>query len=66
MLNSLQFSMLTFLYTCPATNQKVQGWVADDVSENSDPRYESVTCLACRRTHLVDPKTGKTLGADKE
>jgi hypothetical protein len=58
--------MGAFLYEFPATNQKVQGWFADDVSENSDPRYETVTCLACRGVHLVNPKTGKTLGADKE
>jgi len=27
--------------------------------------YEAVTCLACTRVHLVDPRTGKVLGADE-
>jgi hypothetical protein len=46
---------------------KVQGWFADDGSENSNSeKYETVTCLACARIHLVNPKTGKTLGMEEE
>ena len=26
----------------------------------------AVTCLACRQVHMVNPKTGKKLGADEE
>jgi hypothetical protein len=29
-------------------------------------QYESVMCIACRQVHLVNPKTGKILGADEE
>ena len=54
--------MATFIYRCPATSLKVQGWVADDPSEGEAETYEPITCTACTRIHLVDPKTGKTIG----
>ncbi len=57
--------MAAFLYRCPSTGQRVQGWVADDPSENEDA-YQSLTCLACTQTHMVNPKTGKVLGMDDE
>lgn len=56
--------MPIFLYSCPNAGQKVQGFVAKDVSEDPDT-YESVTCLACQQVHLVSPVTGKVLGADE-
>jgi hypothetical protein len=28
--------------------------------------YEAITCLACQQTHLVNPTTGKVLGAEEE
>jgi hypothetical protein len=40
----------------------VQGWVEDDVSEDSDDAYEGVVCHACGRLHLVNPKTGEIAG----
>jgi hypothetical protein len=57
--------MPTFLYNCPNTGFKVQGFVAEEVS-NDPGTYESVTCLACRRVHLVSPATGKVLAGDDE
>lgn len=60
--------MPTFLYRCPNTSQTVQGFVAEDVPEDSgvsESIYESVTCLACQRVHLVNPATGKVLGVDE-
>ena len=27
--------------------------------------YEGVVCLACRQVHMVNPRTGKALGADE-
>ena len=51
--------MTTFLYRCPVTGYQVQGW-ADDNPQNEAETYQAVTCLACGRVHLVDPKTGKT------
>lgn len=57
--------MLTFLYKCPVTGYIVQGRVAeDDKSQTRETdNYEPLTCFACGRTHLVDPKNGKVLWA---
>lgn len=54
--------MATFIYRCPTTSLLVQGWIADDPTENSTERFEALTCLVCTRVHLVDPQTGKVLG----
>jgi hypothetical protein len=51
-----------FLYRCPNTGFRVQGWVEDDESEDGDDAYEGVVCHACGRLHLVNPKTGETAG----
>jgi hypothetical protein len=57
--------MAALIYRCPTTGQKVQGWLANDESDDGES-YETVTCAACRQVHLVNPKTGKTLGFDEE
>jgi hypothetical protein len=58
--------MAPFLFRCPNTSLNVQGWTAE-AAENSDAeRYELVSCVACGQGHLVNPQTGKTLGADNE
>ena len=56
--------MPTFLYRCPTVGVNVQGWIADDPSEEG--HYEAITCVACMRVHLVDPKTGRVLGEDDD
>ena len=58
--------MATFLFTCPTTSIRVQGWIADEVSEDGGDAYEPLTCLACRQVHMINPRTGKVLGADEE
>ena len=58
--------MPTFLYRCPKTSLRVQGWVADDPTDSEAERFEAVTCLACTSVHLVNPKTGKVVGEDDE
>ena len=55
--------MAARVFLCPNTSQRVQGWFAD--SENGGDTYE-VTCSACGQVHMVNPKTGKVLGADEE
>jgi hypothetical protein len=57
--------MAVFLYRCPTVGMHVQGWIADDPSAD-DNTYASVTCIACRQIHLVNPSTGKVLGADDD
>jgi hypothetical protein len=60
--------MAPFLFRCPNTGLNVQGWIAE-AAENSDAEryeYELVSCIACGQGHLVNPQTGKTLGANGE
>jgi hypothetical protein len=52
-----------FLYRCPNTGHRVQGLIAEDVSDEPED-YRAITCLACQQTHLVNPTTGKVLGED--
>ena len=52
--------MPAFMYRCPSTAMNVQAWIADDPSRRDD--CEAVTCLACRRIHIVRPRTGTVVG----
>lgn len=56
--------MPTFLYRCPNTGFKVQGYSAEETSD--EDAYQSVTCIMCRQVHLVNPATGKVLGESDE
>jgi hypothetical protein len=40
-----------FLYRCPNTALRVQGWTADEGRDDADT-FESMTCPACRQVHL--------------
>lgn len=51
--------MVSLVYRCPRIGLKVQGWVSDDPTNNEV--YDPVTCIACGRVHLINPKTGKIL-----
>ena len=54
----------TFIYLCPVTGLRVQGWLDDDLTAD-DNTYVSITCTACRQLHLVSRK-GKVFGGDLE
>jgi len=56
--------MPTFLYRCPNTGFRVQGYAPEQTSD--DDVYEVMTCTMCKRVHLVSPTTGKVLGEDEE
>jgi hypothetical protein len=43
--------MPTFLYRCPNTRQTVQGYIAEEIAEDT---YEQIACIACRRLHFVN------------
>jgi hypothetical protein len=58
--------MAPFLYRCPNTGLNVQSWVADDPTEGGKETHETVTCTACTRLHVVNPATGRVLGADDD
>ena len=57
--------MPLFLYRCPTTGHRVQGFASEDVVEDHHV-YEPVTCLACRKIHHVNPATGAVLGEKAE
>jgi hypothetical protein len=57
--------MPPFLFRCPNTAYRVQGFVAEDASDNAED-HQTVTCPACQHVHLVNPTTGKVLGDDDE
>jgi hypothetical protein len=52
--------MTAFTFRCPDTGQIVQGFAAEDETTVGG-QYVAIECLACRRLHLVNPTTGKTL-----
>jgi hypothetical protein len=56
--------MGAFLYRCPATSQMVQAFVADAPDEQET--YVQVRCMACRYSHLVNPKSGRVAGNPDE
>jgi hypothetical protein len=51
-------------FICPNTARRVHHWFDGD-KNMCDDTYHAVTCLACGRVHLVNPKTGNVLGADR-
>ena len=57
--------MAAFLYRCPDTGFRVQGYRPDEQTSGDDDTYEVVTCLACQRVHLVNPATGRVIGEDE-
>jgi hypothetical protein len=56
--------MAPFVYRCPNTGLRVQDFAADDPAQ--DDVFFPTTCTACSRVHLVQPTTGKVLGADDD
>jgi hypothetical protein len=53
--------MATFLFQCPNTGFRVQGYSPDQKSDDEN-EYVIVNCHVCNRVHLVDPSTGKVVG----
>jgi hypothetical protein len=53
--------MPPFLYRCPNTGDRVQGWSAEEASAYQANAYETVTCIACKQVHVVHPATGHVL-----
>jgi hypothetical protein len=44
-----------------------QAWIADEIQERAeDNEYVTVDCLACRRVHLIHPRTGSVSGTRKD
>lgn len=58
--------MAAFIYRCPNTGMNVQGWIADEPTTDEEEAFEPVNCTVCACLHLVNPKTGKVLGAGED
>jgi len=58
--------MAAFLFRCPNTGLHVQGWVADDGSEDAGGETYEGVLLGLHQLHMVNPRTDKVLGAPTE
>jgi hypothetical protein len=58
-------TMPLFIYRCPTTGYRVEGFSAEDASEDRHT-YEPVTCPVCHQVHYVNPVTGAVSGATVE
>ena len=56
--------MPTFLFKCPSSGYRVQGFVAQEDETTDVGVFVPVNCPVCAQVHLVDPKNRKVLGAD--
>jgi hypothetical protein len=54
--------MPAFIYRCPITGFRVHGDAPEQPSQDKGGHFEPVKCTACKRVHLINPKTGKLLG----
>ena|SRR5215471_9606665 len=55
-----------YLFHCPITGTDVQGVLVEEAPSDDPNSYTSVYCLACGRMHLVNLRTGKTVGENVE
>ncbi len=58
--------MVTFVYCCPNTGFRVQGYSPEQASDSDPNHFEAVTCVMCRQVHLVNPTTSKVVGEGAE
>lgn len=54
-------AMPPFTYRCPSTGHDVQGFTAEEISENDTDDYLTTLCIKCQQVHLVIPATGEVL-----
>jgi hypothetical protein len=54
--------MRPVLFRCPTTGEQVQHLIAEEPSPDDHRRFDTVQCLACGLTHLINRATGKTIG----
>lgn len=54
--------MVTLMYRCPRTGMNVPlPFALEPASTDKAQEYESVSCPACARSHLISKSTGKLL-----
>ena len=57
--------MPLFIYRCPKTGHRVQGFSAEDVSKDTHT-YEPFVCTVCKQIHHVNPATGAVLAVSDD
>lgn len=59
--------MVVILFRCPTTNLNVQHRLeGDDALHGDENVYEPVQCPACTKSHLMNRKTRKILGHERD
>jgi len=59
--------MRKLIFRCMQTGMNVQIYLPDDAAPADHPdSYETVTCPACARVHLVNKTTGRLLGDNEK
>ena len=51
--------MTSFTFRCPTSGLLLQGWA--EAPKVAEDYFEAVECTACKRAHLVNPRTGKVI-----
>jgi hypothetical protein len=62
--DTLYADMPPFMFICPNTGFRVQGFAPEQTSDDDGERFEAIECILCKRTHVVNPATGEVLGQD--
>jgi hypothetical protein len=52
----------SFLFRCPITGSGVQGFLVEETPGDDPNSFDAVLCLDCGQIHLVNFRTGKTVG----
>jgi len=52
----------SFLFRCPVKGSGVHGFFIEEVPSDDPISFNAVSCLDCGQIHLVDFRTGKTVG----
>jgi len=52
--------MCEFVFTCPTTGERVEVWTSDPTP--TWDYFDAMECAACKRIHLVNPRTGLMAG----
>jgi len=55
-----------YLFHCPITGSDVQGFLIEEAPSDDPNSCTPVRCLVCGQVHLVNLRTGKTVGEDVE
>jgi hypothetical protein len=55
------YIMTEFLYRCPNTGRQAQAWTDEPPVADDPEAFQSVKCIACSRSHWVNPRTGRVL-----